>query len=58
MAGRLKQEPPREEDGLLVKERIREIQKEKGTTTFTIAFIKKFDEEWDTVVGRLKRAGI
>lgn len=57
MAGKLKQAPPREEDGLMTKERIRAIQEAKGSCSLSSSFILKFDAEWSIAVGRLKRAG-
>ena len=34
--------------------RVSKIQQFKGTTTFSICFIKNFDREWDAAVDRLR----
>lgn len=52
----IKWENATEKDGLMTKERIRAIQKEKGSCALPSAFIREFDTEWTKTVNRLKQS--
>ena len=41
---------------MLTDERVKLIQQLRGTTHFSIPFIKQFDIEWSSAVDRLKRS--
>lgn len=41
----------------MTKEQIQGIQKEKGTTMFTVSFIMDFAKRWEEMTERLKKSG-
>ena len=42
---------------MLSEARISMIQQFKGAATYSIAFIRNFDREWDAVVDNIKNSG-
>lgn len=42
----------------MTKEQIQGIQKDRGTTNFTVNFILDYEKQWNEVVGRLKNSKV